>query len=582
MSSIPRAPEGSLPYVDGQGRTDAETYLMKVLDGSIVACRHMKKLAEIMLPRIRNGYKQWHFDVEKAVRPIAFIERFCRIPSGEKSNMPFFTVPYERCVIEIAFGFVDDEGRRQFREVLVEWARKCGKTSVLAALNLYMLTSDGEGGAEVYNGATSEAQARLCYGATNDMVEMSPKLKKRIRRGMVQKRGVSGLNFDAKQSYLCTISSNSKKLDGLNAHFAVLDELAACEDGGATYDLLTESMSARTQPMLFIISTENYVRDNIWDERKKYAYGWLDGKIEDDFFIPFLYELDSRDEIHDESMWPKASPGLLDGVKKWEYLRNRVEKAKQSPARMPSLLTKEFNLPSNSYASFLTWEESHNRAMCDFDWTDVGYCVVGFDLADKGDLNAAVAMLKRPDDDHIYERAMFWIAADQVEITSNNFKQRDGVPYHQWAADGWIRIVEGDKVNQLVITEWLRELVDEGIYPFAVAYDPWHVDDWTERELKRLVGEGRVKSVPQYAKHISPLMKEHRLDLRANRVVDNDNPILEWCRMNVNAKADNNDNYFPQKKDLRPQNRIDGYMAELFAYSALKSFEEEYTQMVGM
>lgn len=567
-------------YVDEHGRSDAEQYFLGCMDGNYTVSRHVKKLAEIMLPRFSNGYKQWHFDIDAATRPVRFIEKFCRIPSAKKMGQPFVLAPYERVVVETAFGFVDDDNARQFREVLVEWARKSGKTSLLAALNLYMLTSDGEGGAEVYNGATSESQARLCYGATNSMVEMSPQLKKRIRRGMVQKRGISGLNYDKTLSYLCTISSNSKKLDGLNTSFAVLDELAACEDGGATYDLLTESMSSRKSPMLFIISTENYVREGIWDERKKYAYGWLDGKIEDDTFLPFLYELDSRDEVWDERMWPKASPGL--GItKEWDYLRNRVSKAQQSPARMPSLLTKEMNLPSNSYASFLTYEECVNRETYTFDATQFRYGIVGFDLADRGDLNAAVMMCMKPDDDHIYERAMFWIAEDQVEINSNSFKERDGVPYHQWAADGLIRIVPGNKVNQMVIIEWLRELVDEGVYPFAVGYDKWHVDDHTELELQRLVGESRARPVEQYAKVISPLMKEHRLDLRAKRIIDNDNPVLQWCRSNVNARADNNDNYFPQKKELRPQNRIDGYMAELCAYGALKRNEEEYMQAIG-
>jgi len=944
-------------YVDDEGRSDAERYFMGCLDDTYVVGRRVKKLAEKMLPRIRDGYKQWHFDIDAATRPVRFIEKFCRIPSAKNMGKPFVMAPYERVVVETAFGFIDDDGAREFREVLVEWARKSGKalsldteiptpdgwklmrdihpgdyvfgqdgkpsmvivesevfdkpmylvtfedgstikasadhiwtvqsknskravrrkpritdvdgphhragkhigggkryrddgwyeattgeiaenyfhvradgkgieyfyrvpmnmpveypkaelpidpyvfgawlgdgtsskpqisigsddeiemvhnlssrghqitptnypslrcplydidhhardgksgpfkqklidldvlnnkhipdaylqsstdqrwellcglmdtdgtcdkgsglceftqknellakqvvelcaslgikasihskhatcngvpagivwrvtfltdkahscfhlkrkhehlkerlaprmscksivnieaipnepskciaidndshlylagrqytathnTSLLAALNIYMLTSDGEGGAEVYNGATSESQARLCYGATNSMIEMSPQLKKRIRRGMVQKRGISGLNYDKTLSYLCTISSNSKKLDGLNTSFAVLDELAACEDGGATYDLLTESMSSRKSPMLFIISTENYVRENIWDERKKYAYGWLDDKIEDDTFLPFLYELDSRDEVWDERMWPKASPGL--GITKdWDYLRNRVSKAQQSPARMPSLLTKEFNLPSNSYASFLSYEECVNRETYTFDATEFRYGIVGFDLADRGDLNAAVMMCMKPDDDHIYERAMFWIAEDQVEINSNSFKERDGVPYHQWAADGWIRIVPGNKVNQMVVIEWLRELVDEGVYPFAVGYDKWHVDDHTELELQRLVGETRARPVEQYAKVISPLMKEHRLDLRAKRIIDNDNPVLEWCRSNVNARADNNDNYFPQKKGLRPQNRIDGYMAELCAYGALKRNEEEYMQAIG-
>ena len=82
------------PYVDAQGRTDAELYLMGCLDGSIVAGRRIKQLAEKMLPRIRNGYLCWHFDVEAATRPVEFIERFCVIPSG-KLGVPFILEPYE-------------------------------------------------------------------------------------------------------------------------------------------------------------------------------------------------------------------------------------------------------------------------------------------------------------------------------------------------------------------------------------------------------------------------------------------------------------------------------------------------------
>lgn len=590
------APKGFRParqlplgiYLWDDGRTDAEVYLTDVLDGKVVAGRRLKQLADVILPRITDGYKGWHFDVDKAIRPIRFAERFCLIPAGDKANMPFHVATFQRCAIELAFGFVDDDGYRQVHEVIMEMARKCGKTTMLAFLNSYMLTSDGpEYGAEIYNIATTDAQARLCYGATNTMMETSPLLSKHIRRGMVQKRGMSGLNYDKTHSYLVTLNSKSstKAGDGLNAHFAVMDELAACEDGGTSYDIITESMSARKQPLLWVISTENYVRNNIWDERKKYAYGWLDGDVEDDRFLPILYEMDDREEIYDESMWPKANPGL--GImKEWQAIRDAMTKAAQSPARMPSLLTKHFNLPSNSYASFFTINECINRELYPITPDKFTYCIIGFDLADKGDLNAAVALFMRETDDdgnpdnRIYERSMFWIAEEQVKINSNSFKERDAVPYHQWAADGHLRIVPGNKVNQQVVVEWITELVDEGFYPFACGYDQWHVDDRTEMSLQRLVGESRVKPVKQWPRDISPLMKEHRLDLRAKRIVDNDNPILEWCRSNVQARCDNNDNYFPQKKELKASRRIDGYMAELCAYGALKRHEEEYMQVI--
>jgi phage terminase large subunit-like protein len=132
----------------------------------------------------------------------------------------------------------------------------------------------------------------------------------------------------------------------------------------------------------------------------------------------------------------------------------------------------------------------------------------------------------------------------------------------------------------MVIIEWIRSLVDDGLYPMAVAYDGWHVDDWTERELKRLCGESRVHTVPQYAKVLSPLMKEQRLDLKAKRII-NDSPVTHWARMNVEVSVDNNDNYMPRKKNLDPHKKIDPYMAELFAFKAYKLHEEEYVNMIN-
>lgn len=463
-------------------------------------------------------------------------------------------------------------------------------TSLLAAIMLYMLTSDMpiELGAEVYCCATSEAQARKCFGAADAMRIKSPALSKRLRRGKVQKRGASGLNYDKTGSFLIPLAASLGLLDGLSASGVVYDELAAATDNGALLDLLEESMSARRQAMTWIISTENYVRQNIWDERIEYSIGWLKGEIHDDTFLPILYKLDSESEIDDEAMWPKANPGLLCGVKDWQYLRDRVNRAKQSPRSRPSLLIKEFNLRANSAESFLTHEECHNPETFTFNPKTDRYGVVGFDLAKgTGDLIAAVCMFMRPGDDRIYEIPHFWIAEEAIRINgAKDFKERDAVPYHLWAQQetcGFktLTIVSGDRVNQKVIVDWIQELADMGMYTRYVGYDSWHVDDWTQRMLGELVGKSNFEEVPQTAKALSPMMIEHQVDLRAHRII-NPCPTTEWCRSNVMSKPqDANGNYFPQKKDLKPNKKIDGYMAELFAYKMLKAHWDEYLQIIG-
>lgn len=577
----------SRPYIDDNGKTDAETYLEGCLDGTYVVGRHIKRLAKKMLKQIRNGHKRWHYSPDKAIRPVRFIEQFLRITDGAKAGQPLILEPYERCIIELAFGFVDDNGYRRFREVLMVIGRKNGKTALLAALNIYMLTSDGEVGAECYNGATTKEQAALCYGTTWDMLtKAAPAIKKRvdnkiIRKGMIEKRSCRGIRYDEKLNYLCTISSNSESLDGLNVHFAVLDELAASKDGGATYQVLKGSMGVRTQPMLVMISSNGHVRDGIFDDRRNYCLRWLKDEVEDDRFLGFLYELDSREEIDYPEMWPKANPGL-GTVKSWDWMHDIVQQGKQNPRDWSEIVTKQFNIPENTYSSFLTYNECHNEATYEFDPKIDRYCCVGFDLSFSGDLSSCCAMWLRPGDEHIYEISHSWIAGEQIRRNGNSMRERDAVPYSLWEKEGWLTIIDGDKINQSVVIEWIQSLVNMGLYPRFCGYDNWHVDDWTERELERMFGKENFESVPAYAKVLSPAMLEHQVDLRAKRLVSNNNPLLEWCRSNVQTKPmDAMGNYFPNKKGLKPNKKIDAYMAELYAYVALKRHWDEYLQLIG-
>lgn len=549
---------------------------MGVLDGSITSGRRMVQFAKKMLPRIRDGYKRWHFDVNAAVRPVEFIETFCCIPSG-KLYEPFILEDYELAVVMLAFGFVDEDGIREFQYVLVEWARKNGKTSLAAALELYLLLSDGEGAPQIYNAATSKSQASLAYGAVWRMARQSNKIMKHLRRGTVMERAETGIICDANMGYIIPLSKQTDHLDGLDVHGAILDEMAAMEDR-SIYDLIKQGTGARSQPLMFAITTQGYVRDNIWDHERDYAIRWLEGEIEDDRFFAMLYEMDDRSEIWNEDMWVKANPGL-GTVKKVEYIRSQVLKAQNDPSYLPTLLTKDFNLPANQATAYFSYEEAVNPEKFTFTSDEFRYCIVGFDAADTIDLTAAVAMFMRQGDDHIYERAMFWMPEDQVVINSNAQRGRDGVPYHEWEQRGLLRFVPGNHVDKSVLLEWLHELYNEGLYIFAVGYDKWHMDDSTVRDLKSFVGESRVQPVPQNVMTLSQPMKQIKADLRDNRIIDNHNPIMEWCRMNVSAKIDANDNVFPFKK-AGPTSRIDGFMAELDAYVTFQRFQNDYLSVI--
>lgn len=574
-------------YVDAQGRTDAELYLMGCLDGSIVAGRRIKKLAEIMLPRIREGYKQWRYDVDAATRPVEFIERFCMIPSG-KLGVPFILEPYERMIVELVFGFIDENEKRQFQYALIIMARKQGKTSIGAAIELYMLLADGEGAPQCYNAATSKGQASLAYGAAWRMVRQSPKLSKYLRKGVVTERAETGIICDGNMGYAIPLSKQSDHLDGLDVSFCLLDEMAAAEDR-SVFDLVRQGTGAREQPLFLAITTNGFVRDGLFDSEHQYGYDWLEGKIDDDRFLPIFFEQDDRSEVFDgdERMWLKSNPGLMHpdaghingGVKSLEYLRSQVLKGKNDSSYIPTLLTKDFNIPANSATAFLTFEEAVNNTPYELT-SDFRYCIVGMDAADTLDLNAATAIFMRPGDNYIYRKSMYWIAEEQVIQNNNSMRGRDGVPYQLYAEKGLLRIVPGSYVPRVVFVDWIRELAQEyGLYTRWVGYDPWRMESIVP-DLRMLVGEQNVEPVRQGARTYSEPLKQLKAYMRDGLVIDGGNNLDHMCNLNAAVKVDSNLNYTVVKKD-GPTSRIDGFMALVDAFVCYQRHIEDYQQLIG-
>ena len=564
-------------YLDAQGKTVAETYLESVLDGTVISGEKMKKLARKMLPRIRNGYKRWYFDVDYACYATSFVEDYCKHPAG-KLGEPLILEPFQICITMLIFGFVDQFGNRQYNYAIIEMARKNGKTSWLAAIELFMLIADGEGAPQIYNAATSKPQASLGYGSVVNMMVQSPELQDVLREGIVKQRKESGIICDSTLGYITTLSKQTKSLDGLNVHLGALDELAAMEDR-SVYDLIRQGTGAREQPLVIAITTQGFVREGIWDREREYALKWLDGELEDDRFIAFLFEQDDREEIWDKDMWPKSNPGI-GTIKRYEYLEAQLVKAEKDPAYMPTVLTKDFNIPANKASSYFTYEEAVNEAKYLFDKKDFRYCIVGFDAADTIDMNAARAIFMRPDDSHIYQLSMYWIPEDQVRINSNNQRGRDGMPYQEWIDRGLLRTVPGNVVNKEVILDWMLELSDMGILPFAFGYDRWHIDDSLLNRIKAFIGESRVERIHQGPQTLSQPTKEYKVMLRDNLIVDNHNPINEWCRTNVGVKYDNNKNVIIEKSDSSMQ-RIDGFIAEICAYIAFQRHKDDYLNLIG-
>lgn len=556
-------------------------YFGGVLDGTITACAKMQQVAAIVLRDLDNDdtLYPYHYREEYAQKHVSFIERFCRLPSG-KLGQPFELELFQRAILSVVFGFVDVEGKRQYREVLLIMGRKNGKTALASAIELDLLINDDEGAPEVYNVATAHDQAAKGFNNAWRMVLTSPALGRHVRKR------VSDLYCDLNMGSIKALSANTNHLDGLDISGAIIDEPAAMKNRDL-YDLTIQGTSARRQPLVLEITTNGFVRNGIFDAQYEYATKWLDGKAtgeKAERFIAFIFELDERDEWQEESAWIKANPGL-GTIKSLEGLRQNVSKAKDDPTFLPTLLVKDFNLIENQSQAWLTWAEIHNDDTFDPSDGSFSYAVLGVDASDTTDLTAACLLMMRPNDERIYAMHMAWIplrALEQAE-TEGRRGGRDGVPYDAWIARGLLRTSPTPIIDKRLVLDWVDEVREKcGIYAVACGYDPWHMRDVpTVEAYEGYFGADNFKKVIQGAQTLSMPMKELRALYKENRVVDNSNPIAEWCRSNVAVRSDANGNIAPDKKNQDPRNRIDAWAAECDAFVVLKDMMDDFRSMIG-
>ena len=555
-------------------------YFGGILSGEITACRKMRQVAAKVMRDMdnRDPLYPFHYREEYAAKHVGFIERFCRLPSGRLGH-EFRLELFQRAILSVVFGFVDADGMRQYREVLLIMGRKNGKTALASAIELDLLINDDEGAPEVYNVATAHDQAAKGFNNAWRMVMTSPALGKHVRKR------VGDLYCDLNMGSIRALSANTNHLDGLDISGAIVDELAAMKNRDL-YDLTMQGTSARRQPLVFEITTNGFVRNGIFDAQYEYAAKWLDGRADGEKaerFICFIFELDEREEWQEEAAWPKANPGL-GTIKSLTALRQNVSKAKDDATYLPTLLVKDFNLIENQSQAWLTWDEIHNDAA--FDPHDgFTYAVLGVDASDTTDLTAACLLMKRPGDENIYAMHMAWIPLRALEQAEREGRRggRDGVPYDAWIARGLLRTSDSPIIDKRDVLDWVAEVQDEyGIFACACGYDPWHMRDVpTVEAFEGYFGADYFRKVAQGAQTLSMPMKELRALYKEHRVVDNSNPIAEWCRSNVAVRTDANGNIAPDKKNQDPRNRIDAWAAELDAFVVLKDMADEYASMIG-
>lgn len=456
-------------------------YYQDIIDGSIVAGKWVRALYERIVDGLENH--AWYFDQRKANNAIRFMERFCHHNKGPLAPARLTLSLWQRAAISCIFGVVDDDGNRQFSEVVWVVGRKQGKTLLAGGIGTYMAFAAGEYGSEIYYLAPKLDQADLCYSALEFNVKHEPELEKRTRSTKSR-----GLYIQESNTTIKKLPFTDRKSDGYNPMYYVADEIASWpgDRGLKQWEVMVSGTGARKEPLGMAISSAGYENDGIFDELFRRGTSWLNGNSREKHLLPILYMIDDPEKWDDINELRKSLPGLGESVSV-KFILSELDTAHESLSKKTEFLTKYCNVKQNSSLAWLTTEAvkksfggglvsgagwnprrdggggPNNLTLDDFRGC---YALGGVDLSQTTDLTACCVLIERGG--VLYYFTRFFLPREKVEEAT----ARDGLPYRKYIERGYL-IESGDNyVDYNDCFTWFRDLIERyEIYVLQVGLD---------------------------------------------------------------------------------------------------------------
>lgn len=543
--------------------TKAKKYEEDILSGKIPACVYVKQA----IRRQRDDLKRWsgkaspfYFDKAEGNRVCKFIELLPHT-KGALRGQKIKLEPWQCWILTTIFGWRRrSDNRRRFGRVYIEVPRGNGKSSLSSGVALYCLLADREPGAEVYSFATTRDQAGIVFGDAKQMAMMCEPLRKKFGLEVLAKAlFVPGTNstFQAK-------SAEGSTLDGLNTHFACIDELHAHKTR-AVYDVVETSIGKRLNPILWVITTAGFDTAGICYEVRTMVREVLAKTVEDETQFGIIYTIDEGDDWKTEAALIKANPNWGVSVMPKMVLPLQL-KAITLASAANNFKTKHLDVWCQAGAAWMDMTAWHKgERVVDLDDFEGRSCVIGLDLGAKNDLTAKVYVFKTEGDDGRPRYQVFSrLYLPQTAIDKGTVSQYSG-----WADTGVIQVTGGAMTDLTRIEEELREDLSRFDVQ-AIAYDPWQAtqlaNDLSEDGAPMVEYRNTVQNVSEPMKWLEALVQDGRLD-------HDGNPAMTWMMGNVVAKVDAKDNIFPRKE--RYESKIDGPVALIYALAMYLSDRED-------
>lgn len=470
--------------------------------------------------------------------------------AGEKIKLE----PWQQFIVCSLFGWLrNDTGVYRFTEAYAEIPRKNGKSILAAGIGHFKFSADGEFGAEVYSGATTEKQAWEVFRPAKYMAERTAELREAF-----------GIAVNAKS---LTIAENGSRFepvigkpgDGASPSCAIIDEYHE-HPSDDLVDTMRTGMGAREKPLLLEITTAGSDRSSPCYAKHLEAQKVLQGKLQNDRLFCIIFSVDEADDWKSENALVKANPNFGVSVSA-DFLRAEQKAAIESARKQNTFKTKHLNLWVNASVAWMNmakWDECADPGLNIEDFSGCE-CFISFDLASKLDFASKVRLFRKVIEGkkHYYAFAVHYLNEEAVE-------QARGEHYAGWAAENRIVVTPGNETDYV----WIHEdLVEDSkkLMVREIPYDPYHAAPLIQFIKARPDWNQSIPFVElrQSIENMSSPMKELEAAVNSGRFHHDGDPVLGWMISNIVCQPDRRDNLFPDKE--RAENKIDGGVALIFA-----------------
>lgn len=525
--------------------------------------------------------ERYFYDVEAARLRMDFMENCVRLTKSPYYNKPMVLMLWQKAWIEAFYSFkMAETGFDRFKKTILLIARKNTKSETSSALaNSEFIV--GNEGADICCSSNDEAQCSIVYDAIDLMRQLydpGDLDTKRNQRFILNK---------ATNTKIFKMSDRTKNKEGRNIDFAIVDETHEMKEN-IIGKSIEQSQSLKDNPKFIDITTEGFVIDGYLDEELKKARKVIsreDDTLAGERLLPWLYTQDSEQEVWNGNrknrLWQKSNP-TLGIVKKWEYLEEQVDVARESKADRIFVLSKDFNIKQNGTEAWLNLEDYEYHAVYDLEELRGCICMGAVDLSETTDLCATKILMMKPGDPTKYIYQHYFIPESKLEDSDD---WNAGARYKEWAKLGTLTITEGNDIDLAKVADWFYQLyTDYNIRLWKCGYDQRFAKDWINRMgfygwQRTGDDDSDLVMIPQNAQTLSNAMKLCEADLKHQLINYNENVMDRWCFKNAGIKVDDHGQCLCIKQETNK--RIDGAVSLIILYEMYRRYRTEFMQIIA-